>query len=376
MKPEISQSSLKLWGKAESAHFSPRLLSDVRYLPALKGKRGELRALRFLSRSARQLILPMIDVPPPSLDTTDLDQHLETFAGALAKGWRSSQPVLVDLFDLPQSLRCTGNRHPVSEVWRLLSERQVMGVPVTGFDRDQPYERAIAKVIAQAGSVAIRLLKTDIADPELADGAIASLLKSLRVPCTNAIVILDWRQIHLEELTALAESGAALLRRLSKRKFALVAAVASGIPQSLAQLGKNEVTRFPRLEKRLFERILGLSPSVPVVFGDYAIVHPDFVTPPDPQKMSPPAKIRRTTKNWWLIVKGGKFRDNPGQYFNLAALITGHPDYAKGEAWGDSYLTQCQARLISPGNLESWVAADTSHHLEFTASECANRNVA
>lgn len=107
------------------------------YVPILKGKQGEFKALKNLPEKIRDNLTPMIDIPP--IDEKDkekksLDVHLTKKGKELKKAWGLHRPVFVDIFQIDLSERIpTNNEHPLSFLFNSLRQEKINAIPVTGF---------------------------------------------------------------------------------------------------------------------------------------------------------------------------------------------------------------------------------------------------
>ncbi len=108
-------------------------------------------------------------------------------------------------------------------------------------------------------------------------------------------------------------------------------------------------------------------------FGDYAIssaVPFDF----EPY-MDVSAKIRYTTDEHWLVVKGKSTKRNGfEQYHDLAKQVVERIEYC-GPMFseGDRYIDNCaHHRTRGPGNSSTWVEVGVNHHLTFVSRQLAN----
>ncbi len=352
----------------------------VVYVPALKAKRGEFTALAGLSSTAKRRILPLLDVLPAPFDWNNsrpakrLEDHLDGVSAKILKCWGRDQRLLVDLFDIPLEERTSARTHPVLHLFTGLHRIGVAAIPVTGLDRDQPYEDAVKRAVGWAnGAVGIRLLTEDIALPGKSSLPLANLLSNLNAVPDRSVLILDFRGLAKDQVPDSSQRALASLRTaLRLAKWDATVVLASGMPDSLSHIKAGTQTQVRRAELDLWQNVIAASPTTPL-FGDYGVVHPEFMEPRDPRAMRPSAKIRYTVARDWYIVKGTNFRSDPGQYRSLAARVEAHPAFCgQGYSWGDNYILRCQKKSGGAGNLETWVRADTSHHVEYVARQIAS----
>ena len=355
--------------------------NGVVYLPGLKAKRGEFSALANLSPTAKSRILPLVDVLPvpwnfrTSTPTKALEKHLDDIAGKTLKSWGADQELLVDLFDLPLSERTSVGTHPVLHLFGSLHRSGVSAIPVTGLERDDDYNDAIKQAVTWSkGALAIRLLVEDIALPAKTSLPLSKLVSKVGADPARSYVLLDFRGLREDEVAVATQRAIASLRSLARlAKWKRTAILGSGMPDSLSSIKAKTQAVVRRTELELWENVASGFAEANPLFGDYGVVNPEFMEPLDPRKMKPSAKIRYTLDKNWLIVKGTSYRKDPGQFRSMAALVQGQPGYC-GEtfSWGDGYIFGCRTRA-TVGSLETWVRADTNHHIEFVSNQIASR---
>lgn len=348
------------------------------YVPILKGRMGEFRALE-VAPELRDHITPLVDIPrvPVADRHKPLDHHLDKTVTGIAKGWGGGRAILVDLFDIDLADRTASGDHPVSYVFRELHRRQIEAVPVIGFDRDGAYEDAVRNATDRAGGLVIRLLADDLASPTSLASNIDSMLASLAMPRQRTRLILDLRSLRDMDVSHYVAIVVRALRALPHADaFAAVVVSGSSVPQSLGEdVPASSMGRIPRKELELWRRIR-LTPGLPcrVTFGDYGVVHPDNLDL-DPKKLTLAADIRYTSQQDILVVKGTSFKSHPlgyKQYHDLARLLVSLPDYRGHRfSWGDRLVADCARFKCGPGGKATWVTVATSHHLAVVVEQLA-----
>lgn len=88
--------------------------------------------------------------------------------------------------------------------------------------------------------------------------------------------------------------------------------------------------------------------------------------------MRPSASIRYATNTQWLLVKRRWVRHGYDRYRDASAIVVGRPEYAGlAHCRGDGYIDACAAG--GPiGNLTTWCAVATCHHLQTTFAALAS----
>lgn len=115
-----------------------------------------------------------------------------------------------------------------------------------------------------------------------------------------------------------------------------------------------------------------LKPTFPdLKFGDYSVTNPVLMEVEDPSKMNPSVQIRYTRNNDWLVFKaGGSKTSGMGQYNDLCRLLIMHGDYNQPPfSYGDkNYWHHAQPSSTS-GNYMTWRRDATSHHIVYTTRQ-------
>lgn len=344
--------------------FGPR-----HYVPLLKGKSGEYKALGGLALHDQQGLTPFIDVPPiAELDGRALTpgQHYQAQFEKLAKHWGARGPVFMDS-RLVQPGRLTGGgEHGASVLFDLAERAGLAVIPVTGLRREDAYQQAVRNAAGRLGmGVCLRIEDADLTDPLAA--RVGALLEWFGVPVRDADLVLDYRGIPEALARSLATGAGVAIRQLPHldrwRTFTLVS---GGFPKSLGELGRGSEFRIPRSDWNLWQAV---SRSLPAAvrrpaFGDYGIAHPDLEDA-DPRLMNVPVALRYTTATEFLVLKRGTFRKGGGAAFQkLCQELVGFPDFS-GDAFsrGDEYIARTARAETKGGNPEAWRQAGTSHHL-------------
>ena len=98
----------------------------------------------------------------------------------------------------------------------------------------------------------------------------------------------------------------------------------SNYPTDVSEIDKDSIGTIPRKEITLWKDIKSVfSDSNKFCFGDYGIIHPDFRQSRPAKNQN--AKIRYTQPEQWVVARGHKLIDTPGeeQFLGLARDFTG-----------------------------------------------------
>jgi hypothetical protein len=350
------------------------------YVPCLRWKQGEYKAMSLLSSAASDLITPLIEVPEKGYDfetkadKKTIEAHLALFPKRVATHWKK-RTCFVDLIHIAATERLKPAIHPVTHVFNELEAFGCAAIPVTAPGRDAAYHRAVHQTPARKKrGMAVRLTIEEAARPTLGT-ALQTLLGSEIQP-ENCDLILDLRAPNYTPLPAFAKLLAAIITRLPElARWRTFTVIGTSFPPHMGEIQTN-LEVIPRNEWALYKLVAVALAKAGVripAFGDYAINHPDML-PKDMRLLKPSATIRYAIHDAWLIVKGRNVRDYKfGQYRGLAKSVVGHASFLGTTfSLGGKYISGCANGAESTGNLSTWRWVGTNHHLEKVARDLSN----
>ncbi len=358
------------------------------YIPILKGKEGEFKALAHLPDSAKNRITPFIDIPRGVLDMhtnrpkDPIDTYLSKKAKKIHGAWGTSRHIFVDVFDLDLNLRTPNGMHFVDHLFLLLRGYGVQAIPVIGLDRagDISYVEAIKNILFQDHrGVCIRLLLEDFELFQDTYVNIEELIERLNSGIESTHILMDLRSIFEEDLDEIADIATSFLARLPHiSHFQTITLSSSGFPENLGLISPHSVGTISRAELDLRDELFFRKGDIPrfPAFGDYGICHPDLLDF-DPRLHTPSAAIRYTTEREWLIVKAGSLKKYSYEQFReLSDILRKRPEYhGPYHCWGDNYIDECAECNVGNGNLTTWRMVGTNHHLTLVGGQIANSRV-
>ena len=346
------------------------------YVPVLKGKEGEFAALEALDNDIRDRIMPLIEAPSVPYDYANerpaksLDEHIGAFGDRMRRGW-SNRPVFVDLPWFGDEEQLGDGRVAMDALLSTCQEGGVAAVPVVGRGNSAAYLSAVKRYVSKSGTGAsVRLLLTDFEEDEDIDLAheVERLLDAIGAQGRSSVDLL----VDLGDLGADSGKGSLIARSVlslipAAAEWRRVILLAASFPEDLSSVDRSTFTHRPRREWDLWKTLQRRPAQLPrrdLIFGDYAISHPELKEL-DPRTMRMSASIRYTTADSWLIAKGQNVRQYGfDQYFELCRELVGRQDYSGREfSWGDEYIADCAVKRKGPGNATTWRKVGTNHHL-------------
>lgn len=355
----------------------------MNYRPILRFKRGEQSALTNLNDDQKSATKPLLNLtshsfnPPTGADTdATFDQRIAQDAARLCSAW-AGYSAAVDLNDLNPEARCAGDVHPVKQFFEELakSDTPVHVCPVLRLSSDEHYIAAVADVCNEYKIAPVfRLTPDDLSEPDIED-ALAEMLEECGHEPQASDMVVDMGHIATTGRSIITARGALAAVPFAANWLAL-SLVAGSFPENLSSfsLGIHNVERH--------EWAVWLSNRTscgrPVLYGDYATIHPIPVEDGlDPRTMNPTASVRYTFEHNWILLRGQgtRTRGGPGfaQFFAHADTLFSLPQY-RGEpfSFGDGKVARIHRREDGQGNLETWVTIGVNHHIAEIVDQLAN----
>jgi hypothetical protein len=339
------------------------------YVPVMRMKPAELRALRDLNPALRSLTTPILECPPRVLRGCDtpakLEKRTERFVEHLV-GW-TGRSVFIDFSMLPSSLTAQ-SLEAIAAKLALAGIRPALIVSLkTG--SESTYARSVRTVLDRHGSAICLKVSPEELKLSRVDELIQARLKLYGASPASADLVVDRGGVDGQSYRY--EDFAHFIPWLSS--WRTLTCLAGSFPEDLSRLAAGRIHRLQRFEWqhwRLLQSWPGRRPS----FGDYAIQHVLFKEPVAVPNYS--ASIRYTTENEFLVLRGeGVLNERGpgfGQYNGWAKLLIGTSEYFGATfSAGDHYVAERAANWKSSGSAQSWLQAGLSHHVTATALQVA-----
>lgn len=361
----------------------------VSYTPFFHAKDGEFTALHRSSAKQRAVTLPLFEIGRFTErrralvrfkdDETPMCSYLSWMADSICNAFPSG-PIMVDTFAwLLTELTETGEV-PVSFAINALLERERAVVPVVGLDRweDETYQLALKSLNADDFETwTIRLDTADIedaADPKHFLERIDEVLKELGLTTGRTGILLDFGDVTGKSDDQIVSEARRVLDLLGPNGYRFYSLIGCSLPPTinLAVKRPNSQGVVIRKEMTAWRRLREAYPKLPIAYGDYGVRGPTSSDIPNPHTNG---KIRYTYNNALFIARGQSVKNDDGnQMYRLANIVASSEHYQGPEfSWGDSelYRRAVREKKIGPGNSNTWIMFDTSHHLAWVVLEIA-----
>lgn len=339
--------------------FGPR-----HYVPVLKVKRGEKRALASVGPGLRQRVVPLLEIVERNSDKT-LQDHLNTGFKDLPLSLQGYLRCLLDLREIAPD----GAAGATMTFARAVNEG-INFTPVTGISRTADVAAAVA--LYQEKGIAIRLTRDEFETGQLAADLTAFMGMHNLVP-ENVDLIVDLGQLE-NMITAgiMALTRAFLDDVPDHAQWRTLTVTGSAFPRSMGVVPTDSSANIERSEWLAWKDGLYANRAALVrlpTFSDCAIQHPVGVEGFDPRIMQVSASIRYATNDNWLLIKGRSTRNVRAvdQFPQLATLLVYGPlrnAFAGAPHCDGCKLAQDAANGYSGlGSAEIWRKIGTIHHI-------------
>ena len=345
------------------------------YIPIIKGKQYDLRALGQLRPEVRELIKPLIELPPTPSKTT-VDGHLEKFIENLSK-YAGAGRIFVDFYGFRPGEMTKDGRLATLAGYDLLHKSGQEVTPVYGFGRglgpdNEMWEHFGSVVKKHKQGFCFRLEEDDLEEDaaEATWEAILTRSSQLKVDIGSVDLIIDLRDVRLK---AVAERTALITDFMSFQRagmtFRSIAIAGSSAPKDVSVVEKDSTADIPRRELLIWAHLrTDLAVGNTLIYSDYGVIHPDFTADALPVGASANCKIRYTAGKNIVIFRGHKRAGDSGQPHELAEKVRRYPKYCgRDYSFGDEYVDDVADHISGPGHLGNWVLADMNHHLTVTS---------
>lgn len=369
----------------------PMKFDDSHYVPVLKGKQGELDAIRETAGEERGHFIPLLEVPPippkylegedDPVPSKSITSHVKDVAEKFVRALGTVAPAFVDGFYIENEDELDGGLEPIAGLFAEFRRTGVIFVPVIGLDRVKEYGQAVRDAVSKdKRGCCLRLVESDLEALSDLEAQVGSLMDFMRVEASQVDLIMDFGPaVPLRSALPYQINALPFLK-----KWRSLTVASSSFPVNMAEVAQNSIVEFERREwtawtfLRSKRKTLVRMPT----FGDYAISHPGLVEV-DPRIMRMSPNIRYTAELNYVVAKGEAYSRKKDrtkksgiaasdQYPKLAKMIMNHGSWAgKKFSWGDKFIEACSRRACV-GSPTNWRAVGTSHHIACVVRQIAN----
>lgn len=349
------------------------------YVPILKWKRGEQKAIEYLDSSVKNKLLPLIEIPPIDFDWANsvpkktIDQHITTIPNTISTSFGSNE-VFVDLLNIDEEDMLSDGTHSIEYIVNTSVGLNANIIPVVGSNRSLEYTTAIQNLLSNniINKLCIRIEESDFQNLNI---LLNNMLNLYSVSSNQCHIIIDLKEKTPTSIPSYEILVPILVNNLiNLSDWLSITLSATSFPKTLEQVQKNTHRLLPRSEYRLWNNIINNSQlSCELQYGDYCIANPEY-SDVDPRVMGMSGNIRYTVSDNFLVYKGINAKTNGFSQMTNMCKDLSLSIYYSGEnfSWGDKYIYDCANNHKSAGNAETWRRIGTNHHITFVVNQLSN----
>lgn len=310
---------------------------------------NEVAAIKALDDNLKQQLTPFFDFPRKDDGTTEAD--LVTSINALYRKYEINLETLpyfyIDNYDIDDNLLINGND---SYYYILNKFSNANIIPVVGLDRSVLRNDCVfdckRQGIVTNNFVALRITQKDFESFELVETEIEDLIDRCNEVFHGLHLIIDNRVCDTNIPRVTQEIIDFINQIRVKYQFERIIVTGSSIPASIRDILEPETER--TILRREVEIAKNVNRSIPIHFGDYTCVSPDYsdvtVGGGVIRRITAPKLFYPHNNNQLYIIRGGSLDAHPRgnkQYEDLSGVIIGKTFYRQPPySFGDDYLNE------------------------------------
>lgn len=333
------------------------------YVPIVRCKLGEQKALINLDENVKDMVVPLIELP---LFTQAMINKQVTVEELISSFWNKRKYYFYFMPDWYSDYD-NFNDFFVEKIKPICENEYavpVIDLSLVDFVKDWS--------VAEKNGVAIRIRNNEFGDIE---DILNPLFSETQLKRSKTNLIFDLQYISENDLFSKTSVLKAAFSELDKAgEFNSIIISCVSFPKQFPPMESKKVYRFKRIETDIFATSIKLSDrfSFNYVYSDYGpsdIEDNGFVI-----GMSPNFKIKYTAFDDYLYIKGIQIKKGGldiGNVRALAKILIECSEYS-GEhySWGDKNIYDiAQGKIKSSGNLTTWVSYTMNHHITFIINQ-------
>lgn len=341
----------------------------IKYVPILRWKIGEKNCLENLTTNVASQIIPFIEVSPPSDSSNDEDaeKKLVKLFSSFNTSWEDKPFYLFlseDWFSNADSI------HQISEIYEDFYRGINHPKAIPAFDIIDEINIRNVTNLSKTNGVCLRISGNNF----------ETLGQTLNDYVTNALItpqstdlLIDLKYIDEETYPKKAVLTTAISDIANITDYRRVIIASCSFPKDISDLPSYVINEFKRHEVTIHEISTKLQTAFDFnyVYADYGPMNLNEVT--FVLGMSPKFKIKYTTKDKYLIIKGDSLKRGGLDLPNVSSCcmqLVNHQQYSGANfSYGDKVISDtANGTNIKGGNLTSWVGYSFNHHITLIVS--------
>lgn len=352
----------------------------MKYVPFLKAKQNEIRAVSSLSSERLGEIIPFFDIPRP--DKISESNVCKAIATA-KKNINTAQKIkpfwfYLDVFDLPSEMSI-GELPLYEYVLNEFAEFSV--IPVIGLDREPEHLQAVLNILSDAPYISIRLVDEDLISFNITKRKLTTIISKFSDDVSFDL-ILDCRLVNETNYLQQSQYCSSFINRCDElANLEDIIVTASTIPSPISELIEPQNSKyFTRYENQLWSS-LNYKTSKNVIYGDYTVISPEYSDATIPVEMMRNVQCPKVIYSDQVVAfgaRGGALKTHGDyQFYDLADKIV-NCGFFRGENFskGDEYIYKVANKTLTKkvrggllattcGSPSKWIEVTVNCHISF-----------
>ncbi len=355
------------------------MIPNNKYVPILKGKSGEFRALNNLPSEIKDAIVPIIDLvkfTPQSSKYTQgkRQQTFDDYVNAIIKyfriRWEYNRLIYIDGYLLNKNKKLSNGYSPLKFIFDTLLNENYLAIPVFHIEQSDNRKNEI-KVLSKKINKGIAL-RVPFNNGSGLDKVIKEAINFLEIYPTKIDLIIDLQDlssVDIKKYETLVSNEINQLENLGNYRSLVLAG--GTFPRDLQKIPADSLRTIPRNMWNCWRNIVDTKelkrlPS----YADYCISH-RLMAETNGAPPNPSASIRYTHENKFYIYRGRGLKEyKHSQYYEEAeALLNSKHFYGRHHCVGDEFIFKCGTEKKKPGSPEKWRWVGTAHHITVVVNQ-------
>lgn len=378
------------------------MFNQNHYIPILKWKHAEQRALKALEDKSRDAITPLIELVMPTVQlykkeekkqvkkTKDKifsemmlkfkEKRMKEIPEEIVQSW-GTKSIFLDFSLLHEAELTTQIKiDSINKIIPVGMDKGLKIIPVINLNDDLKIKKTVCSLSKKYNQgICLRVSRSDLLNIVILNNKIRTFLLEFNLYRKDLDLLVDIKEIneiggqYLQFLNISQQ-----IENLSKWRNYIFASGA--FPETLSKCKIDKPAFLPRFDWQNWLRYIKTNKLTrKPIFADYTIRSPIFNE--SLQYYSPTTSIKYTLQDDWLIMKGEVLKHE--FYLTNAKLLVEDTNYFYGEdfSWGDKnivqkakhfYLYIKNPSIKGTGNATDWIAWGINHHLILVISQIAN----
>lgn len=345
------------------------------YVPILKWKMGEQKAVEELKSSAKENLTPLIEIMPvpETRKEVNIEEYITDSIDAIKECFTDDFCAFIDTQNIDDEDLFIGDITYMQYIFNYSRSIGLNLVPVISSELCGETLNCIININSNFNTgICYRLQKDDFID---ADTILNNLVSDFSLEYNKVDIVLDFQYIDPGDKSSTLLGIVSTINSINNiNEYRSLIFCATSFPKTI-DVKRNSIGEIERTEWVLWKEIVDRKDKIKriPVFGDYNISNPSLIEF-DPQTMQLGGKIKYTHDDVYIIFKGSSFKINGReQMHNISKQVVLHAKYMGEDfSWGDEYIAKCSRHEVSKGNPTTWVKVGVNHHISFVTSQIAS----